>query len=400
MQYVTISQATELLELGNASMFYNTQAFREHIVSTEDGNRVPMNSIKALQQAILDKQNLRYDMTSFIDYLLLKYEDEALAGINSYSRRATINQEIKKHSLLTYSSARYIHDNLYTINDKLREEYLLDVGRRANGIYVPLEEREAILTKEYLVSRYWHRRKSVRVISEELNIPEHYIYEKIKEFDLSKNKYMIQKAGRQGYVMPLKEREAHHKQPHAKRVSRICPVTFETVKTYRSQAAAEEDGFNRENVKRAVKTAGMHKGYLWALEGLEEATIRVAKRKTGRHSIAAKMTHKKEISKDDIKRLYVTMDLTRKETAKRLGIGLGLLDNRIKQYKLKKRGKPLTKDDLIEYRVGQRLSIEEIAEITGKTTSTIATYLGRYKIRKPRDQKAENSHFQKQKETA
>jgi len=136
-----------------------------------------------------------------------------------------------------------------------------------------------MITASELMTEYWSRQKTPAMIALEWGVSEHKIWYLIKKYDLSKKKHHIKHRGRKDYLMPQHEREKHHIQPHAKKVSMICPKTFKILKTYRSMSAPKADGFARENIRRACRTAGLYKGYLWAFEGYEAGVVRVAQKR-------------------------------------------------------------------------------------------------------------------------
>ncbi len=227
---------------------------------------------------------------------------------------------------------------------------------------------------------YWKLKKTSKMIALKLNISESSVWMMIKECDLSKKKYKIKKRGRKGYKMPESEKAKHRIQPHAKKVVKINPYTFEILKTYRSISAVEEDGYNRENVRRAVKTAGVHKDYLWAYNGLEEGTIRVAQKRNIEKKM--KILNIKKPTKKELENMYLKDNMTLKNIAKIFDVSMGCIAKQIKKYNLYKRKElPFFTKDIFIKELKKGMSISKIAEKYKRKRSSIMTYKSRWKIR-------------------
>lgn len=236
------------------------------------------------------------------------------------------------------------------------------------------------LNKIDLMHSYWSSQKTSYEIAEELNLPEWYIQKEIRRHGLQKSKNGITRKGRKGFEMSQAQKDKRKNQPHAKKVVQICPKTFEIIKAFNSQGAVERCGYNRENVRRAVKTGGLHKGYLWAFEGLEQPTITVVKRKGNLEKKLQACEYKKP-TKIQLEKLYITQNFTAEKCAEIFKCHKGTIATLAMNYGLSKTKKPLTHEILNDLKINEGLSVQEISIMYNRTESTIRTYLSRYKIK-------------------
>ncbi|MEN4053750.1 helix-turn-helix transcriptional regulator [Sulfurimonas sp. NWX79] len=278
---------------------------------------------------------------------------------------------------------RYIADqnkNMY-LEDYDEDDLEVDEAQTQSS-YIPYQDREP-LTASFIMKEYWCRQKTTYEIAKELNVPNHWVLKEIKRLGLGKKERGIShKSGRKGMVMSQEQRKKRQNQPHAKPVVQICPKTFITVKEYSSQGAVERYGFNRENVRRAIKTCGLHKGYLWAFRELKEATIRAAKKREDSIKRKIQAHEYKRPTKKQLEKLYIIQNKTLEECADFLKCNKTTVAVLAGKYGLKKRTQKVSIDELRHLRVEMRLSIQEIAQKLGYTPKTIGTYLSRAGIRR------------------
>lgn len=241
--------------------------------------------------------------------------------------------------------------------------------------HVPFKEREA-LTMSFVISEYWHNRKTTAQIAESLNVPESWINSEIRRLGLGKSKNGIKRKGRKGYVMSKEQRVKHQNQPHAKPVVQICPKTFKTVNEYSSTGAVERYGFSRENVRKAIKRAGISKGFLWARKGFEKPTIEHAKKK-GNLGVKLQAAAYKKPTKKQLQKLYIDADMTLDECAKHFKCHRGTMAVLAMDYGLKKRHGKISVSTLKRLYVQKGVSVEQIAKDYGYTVSTVRTYLSK-----------------------
>ena len=185
--------------------------------------------------------------------------------------------------------------------------------------------------------------------------------------------------------MPEHEKVKHRRQPHARAVVQLCPVSFKILRTYNATGAVERDGWSRENVRKAIKSAGLHDGFLWAYQGEEENIIQKAKAK-GDLAKKLRIWENGEITKEDLQRLYIDQNLTTHQVAKILGCHHSTVAGKAMRFGLSKKKKPLSKAELKDLYIVRGLQAHEIAAQTGRTTKTITTYLSRMKIHKYKGQ--------------
>jgi len=233
-----------------------------------------------------------------------------------------------------------------------------------------------MLSRDILKKEYWDKQLTREAIAKKHKKSEAVISKLIKEYGLLKRKNGVKLRGKRGYVMPKEEREKHHFQPHAKRVVSIDPVTFEKVKVYRSLASTEEDGFISRNVRRAMNTGGVSRGFLWAREGFEEVIVRVAKRR-GIEEKLRRLSVKKP-KRSLLEKLYLKESMTAKEIGEKLGISKGAIAKYLMDYGLsKKKTIPVLTPKILKEEL-LSMSIEEVAKKYNRKVSTIKAYKGRW----------------------
>jgi len=276
---------------------------------------------------------------------------------------------------------RYIADQQQTQDVYHEDEDYEEPESETPAAYIPLDEREP-LEASFIMKEYWVKQKTTHEIAQELNVPEHWVMKEIKRLGLGKKERGIRhKSGRKGIVMSQEQRKKRQNQPHAKPIVQICPKTYRIVKEYSSQGAVERYGFLRENVRRAIKTCGLSKGYLWAFKDFKEVTIKVAQKREALTRRKLQAYEYKRPTKKQLEQLYITQNKTLKECADIFKCALTTVAILAGKYGLKKRNKKVSIEELRYLRVEKRLSAKEIAQKLGCTNNTIKTYLSRNKIR-------------------
>jgi len=119
------------------------------------------------------------------------------------------------------------------------------------------------LHREWLKSYYWDAEFTAKKIASMLGVSEGWVTSEVVRLGLEKSKNGVKFRGKRGYEMPWLEKIKHHKQPHQRRVARVCPHTLHRVEIYDSLKAAARDGFRGERIRNAIKTNGTHRNYRW-----------------------------------------------------------------------------------------------------------------------------------------
>ena len=306
---------------------------------------------------------------------------------------AAIYFEVSKDNI--YSNPRYskyTSKGMFDIDSYLADQkqevycedeidYEQESETQRPGTYTPLDKREP-LTPSFIMKEYWANQKTTCEIAKELNVPESWVQKEIRRLDLGKKKRGIRhKSGHKDTVMSKEQRQKRQNQPHAKPIVQICPKTYMTVKEYSSQGAVERHGFNRENVRRAIKTCGLHKGYLWAFRELKEATIRVAQKREHITKRKLQASQYKRPTKKQLEQLYIIQGKTLEECADIFRCHKTTLAILAGKYGLRKRTEKINITQLKDLRIVQGLSVKEIAQQLGYTHKTISTYLSRAGIK-------------------
>ena len=276
---------------------------------------------------------------------------------------------------------RYIADQQQKQDIYHEDENDEELESETQSAYIPLDQREP-MSDSFVMKEYWAKQKTTQEIAKELNVSEYWVTKEIKRLGLGKNERGIRrKSGHKGKVMSQEQREKRQNQPHAKPIVQICPKTYITLNEYSSQGAVERYGFSRENVRRAIKTCGLAKGYLWAFKEFKEATIRVAKKRENLIKRKLQAHEYKRPTKKQLEQLYIIQNKTLKECADIFKCAPTTVAILAGKYGLKKRTEKINIDELRYLRVEKRLSAKEIAQQLGYTVQSIRTYLSRNKIR-------------------
>jgi len=272
---------------------------------------------------------------------------------------------------------RYIADQQQEQDDCFEYE---DLESETPASYIPLDERKP-LEASFIKQEYWTNQKTTSEIAKELNVPEDWVQKEIKRLGLGKKENGIKrKGGHKGKVMSQEQRKKRQNQPHAKPIVQICPKTYRVVKEYSSQGAVERCGFLRENVRRAIKTCGLHKGYLWAFKDFKEATIKIAQKREALIRRKLQAYEYKRPTKKQLEQLYIIQNKTLKECADIFKCAITTVAILAGKYGLKKRTEKISIEQLRYLRVEKNLSAKEIAQKMGCSQGTIRTYLCKNKI--------------------
>lgn len=247
--------------------------------------------------------------------------------------------------------------------------------------FIPLADRIPVTT-DYIKEHYWINQETTFEIAQNLNVPEEWVIKEIKRLNLGKKENNIKhKGGRKNHIMSEEEKKKRENQPHSKPIVRICPKTFTILGTYSSISSVERYGYRRENVRKAIRTGGLHKNFLWAKEGFHEPIIKVVKQR-GNLEKKLQISDYKRPDKKQLERFYIKNNFTLEECAKRFKCHKVTIAILVAKYNLKKRTKEIDIEELKELYVTKGLKAKDIAVMLGYTTSTIATYLSRNKIKK------------------
>jgi len=376
MRTISIELAAEYLDVPKKSIF-SDHRYKTFLVG-ERGNRVvdadKLDAFIAKRDAQMDH---RYQMTAMAEWIIKHIGEKAFLEPFDHSSRNHIKDHLKK-GLLSSGYADRIKD---TWADMYLDTYLNDDIAGSSG-FVPLEERMP-LDFRYVAANYWNRKKTVAEIAKELNVPQGWVWSEIRRLGMQKTKCGIKQKGRKGYKMQEDEKVKHRNQPHAKRVSKIDPYTYEVLKTYRSTTAVEEDGYRRENVRKAIKSVGLHLGYLWAHEGFEPITIKIAKQKE--HVIRRELKRQRIIDPGpkQFKKWYTDMNLPKEEIASMMKCPPQYVLTYASRHGIKRPAKmKISKQLLHDMYIRDNMTSAQIAQRTGHTQKTIVRYLYNFGIRK------------------
>ena len=271
------------------------------------------------------------------------------------------------------------HKKLIRVHALLKDFVKFEALKKHPLGYIAIEDRVP-LTRRFVMKYYWTEKMTFESIAKVLVVPEGWVKSEIKRLELEKKKNGIKLRGKLGWKMTEAQKVKHQNQPHARAVVQMDPRTFEVLREFNSTGAVERDGWLRENVRKAIKSAGLHDGFLWAYRGEEEAMIKRVK-EHGNLDRNLKIWENGHITREEIQNLYIDQDMSLKEVAEVLGCNKGSVAVRASMFKLTKR-KNISDERLTQLYVHEGLSVQEIAEQEGYKVTTIRTYLSRRNIRK------------------
>ena len=327
----------------------------------------------------MEKENLKYDALNFADYIIEKIGEDAFYKKISGKHRYKVRESVET-SIIIISLANVILDTFKSMRAGydawcLTDEPVVKSNEDIKKEFVPFEERKA-LTRSYVIANYWQKKQTAEEMAKELNVPTYWVFKEIKRLGLQKKENGIKRKGRTGYFVPPEIRIKHQNQPHAKPVVQINPITFKVIAEFNSVGAVERSGFNRENVRRAIKTAGIHKDFLWSHKGFEKVIIKAAIK---RGDLATKLSVSayKRPSKHKLKQMYIDADMSLEECGKLFKCHKTTIAVLAMEYGLKKRTKHISKDE-IEKLLKKGYTAKEIANKYNYAVSTIRTYISRF----------------------
>jgi len=323
------------------------------------GHRRYERMLKEVESAFLEACEMLGDMVrgyeTFDSFTQRKYNTYAL-------RRDTVNVGVHQYK------------KLIRIHRLLKDFASFQALRRSVVGHIALEDRVP-LTKRFVMKYYWQEKMTSETLAKELVVPEGWIHSEIKRLGMHKKKNGVKLRGKKGFAMPEAQKVKHQNQPHAKAVVQIDPRSFEVLRSFNSTAAVERDGWIRENVRKAIKSAGLHDGFLWAYDGEEEDTVKRAKAK-GNLERNLQIWENGHMNKEVLQDLYIDKNMSLQEVADKLGYKVGSVGTKVSQLGLTKR-KNISDERLRFLYVEQGMTAPEIADQEGYTISTIRTYLSR-----------------------
>jgi len=319
-------------------------------------DKLPSLSVEDIAKFI-DKKNKKLSLK---ERLLLKYHNEIL-NIEDFAFELGLSKReaeaLLKIYMLPYGTVSFVVNWLknYEIN------------------------YQKFTKRRYLELMYWHLKLSAKEIANILGTTPNVIQRLININNLVKRKNGIKPKGKIGFKMSQEQKIKRKNQPHAKPVVQICPKTFKVVAEYSSIGSVKECGFSRENVRRSIKIAGLHKGFLWSYAGQEESVIARAKDGVEKRM---KMLSFERPTKKELKQLYNDRKMTLEECAKHFGCHTGTIASLVKEYGLKKFTTKIDIDELKQLYLKEGFRVKDIAQRYGYTVSTVRTYLSKNNIKR------------------
>lgn len=284
----------------------------------------------------------------------------------------TLEKDIHKSGIKQYNKLLRVH---HTLKDF---QALQDIKKHTLK-YIPLERRVP-LTKNFLTKYYWEEKHTTGQIADMLVVPEIWVQKEVRRLGMQKKPNGIKLRGKKGFKMPEEQKVKHRNQPHAIPVVQICPREFTVLRRWNATGAVERDGWNRENVRKAIKSAGLHDGFLWAHEGMEDEIIARAKAK-GNLEKKLKIWENGHIQKEVLYDLYVVKGLNKEQIAAKLGCTPGAVACRASKFGFSKRVN-ISTETLKTLYIDQGMKAKEIAQMYGYSTQSIATYLSKRGIKR------------------
>jgi plasmid maintenance system antidote protein VapI len=388
-RHVDASTAAQILNISEPTLHYSANyKTLPYVRATDRGGKFYEEA--ALHQFLAEKaeqEAVLLEAVYAFDFFAKACTQEGFTSIfagshDFYSAKALVREhalmETKAVAKLLDKMAPHMHIYKEWVLTQLDE--ISFVKMTAPQLRKPTPEDQ--ITSDWLIVHYWHKGLTSPELENYFGYSKSFYYKKIKEYGLQKTKNMIKLRGRRGYVMPEEEKQAHKNQPHRVPVSKICPYTFKILKRYNSITETEKDGFVREHVKRRIRTAGVHKGFLWARAGEEEGVIAVAKKRD--LSLSLHYSQKpKAPSKEFLRQKYLLEGKKAEAIARELGFSAGYILSLVSKYGLKK-VKRVTisaawlKTEYIE----KRRTLKDIAAELGVAPETIGRKAAGWGIRK------------------
>ena len=271
------------------------------------------------------------------------------------------------------------HKKLIRVHALLKDFVKFEALKKHPLGYIAIEDRVP-LTRRFIIKHYWTEKMTFESMAKVLVVPEGWVKSEIKRLELEKKKNGIKLRGKKGFAMSEAQKVKHRNQPHARAVVQMDPRTFEVLMEFNSTAGVERDGWLRENVRKAIRTAGLHDGFIWAYRGEEEDMIERVKA-NGNWERNLKIWENGHMTREEIQKYYIDQDLSTQEVADILGVTRGAVAVRASKFRLTKR-KNITDARLTQLYVHEGLTVQQIAEQEGYKSSSIATYLSKRNIRR------------------
>ena len=267
----------------------------------------------------------------------------------------TLRKDVDKTGIKQYKKLTRVHR-------ALKDFHAMQVLKKKPLLYIPIDKRVP-LTKNFITKYYWEQKHTTEQIADILIVPEVWVQKEVKRLGMGKKDNGIKFRGKKGFVMPKEQRVKHQNQPHARAVVQICPRTFTVLRRWNATGAVERDGWSRENVRKAIKSAGLHDGFLWSYEGQETEIIDRAKAK-GNLEKKLKIWENGHIQNEVLYDLYIVQDLNKEQIAAKLGCTPGAVACRASKFGFKKRAN-ISTETLKALYIDQGLQAKEIGFILG-----------------------------------
>lgn len=373
--YISIDMAASYLDVNKRDLFVNPK-YRKHLILRKlKDTMFDIDSYNEIINKKLETLDYCIDMVNFAEFVISKIgDDDFKKAIPTLKRQGIIRG--LENSKFSLSNAQLIEQ---TFKKYLNSYKKWNENTNKND-YIPIEKRVP-LEAEFIKEHYWKQQKTSNEIAKELNVPTSCVLDEIKRLGLGKKQNGIKHRGKKGFKMTEEQKAKRENQPHAKPIVQICPETFEIVREYKSKGAVEKFGFNRENVRRAIKSGGLHNGFLWALKGFEKPLVKVVQQR-GNLEIKLRANKFKRPSKEELHKFYIVKNYTAEQCAEIFACHKTTIAILAMKYGLSKKKKPLNINELKKLYIKDNLTASEIAKIFDYKTSSIVTYLHRNNIKK------------------
>lgn len=368
---ILVNEYDIAMKFGLSRNFFTAKTKKIRLIRLLGAGNVEDGYIKYLQLT----ENLMKDFNEICEILEnriwgFKTFDQFMEQKHPYTQK--LKREVNTYGITRYQKISTIHKviNSFRSLEKIRQKALS---------YIPLDKRLP-LTEKFIKKYYWREKMTTEMLANELIVPEVWVQKEVTRLGMQKKQNGIKLRGRKGYVMPEDEKKKHRKQPHARAVVQICPRKFTVLRRWDATGAVERDGWSRENVRKAIKSAGLHDGFLWAYEGKEKEIIDRAKAR-GNLEKKLKIWENGQIPKETLYELYIEQDLNFEQVAEILGHTPGAIACRCSKFGFKKRVNISTQTLKTLY-IDQGLSAKEIADMYGYKHKSISTYLSKRGIKR------------------
>ena len=371
MPTITVNNGQEAAkELGLPRNTFFAKTKRNRVIYLL-GKGDPWEGHDVYERIIKDVKTAFLSACEVLNSMLRGYETFDSFTQNQYNTKALRN-DVLRIGVYQHKKVTRIH--------RLLKDFIEFQALRKNPLgYITIEERLP-LTRRFVIKHYWTDKLTTEHIAKELVVPEGWVKSEITRLEMEKKKNGIKLRGKKGFKMPEEQKVKHQNQPHARAVVQMDPRSFKVLREFNSTAAVERDGWLRENVRKAIKSAGLHDGFIWAYLGEEEAMIKRVK-ENGNWERNLKIWENGHITREEIQDLYIDQDLSTAEVAKILGVTAGAVAVRASKFGLTKQ-KNISDERLTQLYVCEGMTAQQIAEQEGYTLSTIRTYLCKRNIRR------------------